>query len=94
MRLGCRLALVFLAICLIPSVVFAQASLNGVVRDASGAVLPGVSVEASSPALIEKVRTAVTDNAGSTASRTCVPAPTSSPSPCRASAPCAARTSC
>ena len=33
-------------------------------RDASGAVLPGVTVEASSPALIEKVRTAVTDGAG------------------------------
>jgi hypothetical protein len=33
-------------------------------KDASGAVLPGVTVEASSPALIEKVRTAVTDGAG------------------------------
>ena len=36
----------------------------GKVRDASGAVLPGVTVEASSPALIEKVRTAVTDGTG------------------------------
>ena len=36
----------------------------GVVRDASGAVLPGVTVEASSPALIEKVRSAVTDGTG------------------------------
>ena len=35
----------------------AQASIAGVVRDASGAVLPGVTVEAASPALIEKVRT-------------------------------------
>ena len=34
------------------------------VRDASGAVLPGVTVEASSPALIEKVREAVSDGAG------------------------------
>src|SRR5687768_14668735 len=42
----------------------AQASLTGVVRDASGAVLPGVSVEAASPALIEKVRTVTTDGAG------------------------------
>ena len=33
-------------------------------RDAQGSVLPGVTVEASSPALIEKVRTVVTDNAG------------------------------
>ncbi|HEY6509189.1 MAG TPA: carboxypeptidase regulatory-like domain-containing protein, partial [Vicinamibacterales bacterium] len=40
------------------------ASITGIVRDASGAVLPGVTVEASSPALIEKVRTAVTDGTG------------------------------
>jgi hypothetical protein len=42
----------------------AQASITGVVRDASGAVLPGVTVEASSPALIEKVRSVVTDGTG------------------------------
>ena len=36
----------------------------GVVRDPSGAVLPGVTVEVASPALIEKVRTAVTDGSG------------------------------
>jgi hypothetical protein len=36
----------------------------GVVRDASGGVLPGVTVEASSPALIEKTRSAVTDGQG------------------------------
>jgi hypothetical protein len=42
----------------------AAQSIAGVVRDASGAVLPGVTVEASSPALIEKVRTTVTDGAG------------------------------
>ena len=42
----------------------AQASIAGAVRDASGAVLPGVTVEAASPALIEKVRTVTTDNAG------------------------------
>jgi hypothetical protein len=47
-----------------PSVAFAQASVTGVVRDTSGAVLPGVTVEAASPALIEKVRTAVTDDSG------------------------------
>src|SRR5688572_13484597 len=49
---------------LLPSAVFAQASITGVVRDSSGAVLPGVTVEVSSPALIEKVRTAVTDASG------------------------------
>ena len=48
----------------LPSAAFAQASITGVVRDTSGAVLPGVTVEAASPALIEKVRVAVTDNAG------------------------------
>ena len=36
----------------------------GVVRDTSGAVLPGVTVEAASDVLIEKARTAVTDNTG------------------------------
>src|SRR5205823_13041914 len=49
---------------LIPSAVFAQASITGVVKDASGAVLPGVTVEASSPALIEKARSVVTDSTG------------------------------
>ena len=39
-------------------------TVTGTVSDASGAVLPGVTVEASSPALIEKVRTAVTDGTG------------------------------
>jgi hypothetical protein len=38
--------------------------MTGVVRDESGAVLPGVTVEAASPALIEKVRVAVTDSQG------------------------------
>ena len=47
-----------------PVVVFGQATISGVVRDASGAVLPGVTVEAASPALIEKVRTSVTDGTG------------------------------
>ena len=42
----------------------AQSAISGVVRDTSGAVLPGVTVEASSPALIERVRTAVSDGQG------------------------------
>ena len=57
------LGLLVLAI-LIPSIAFAQGTLTGTVRDASGGVLPGVTVEASSPALTEKVRTVVTDSAG------------------------------
>ena len=47
-----------------PAVAYGQASIVGSVRDTSGAVLPGVTVEASSPALIEKVRSAVTDGSG------------------------------
>ena len=43
---------------------FAQGQIAGTVKDATGALLPGVTVEASSPALIEKVRTVVTDGSG------------------------------
>jgi hypothetical protein len=50
---------------LLPASAYAQgASITGVVKDASGAVLPGVTVEAASDALIEKVRTAVSDGTG------------------------------
>ena len=42
----------------------AQSAIAGTVRDQSGAVLPGVTVEAASPALIERVKTAVSDGAG------------------------------
>jgi hypothetical protein len=56
---------VVLVLVLVPSAVGAQtSSIAGTVRDASGAVLPGVTVEASSPVLIEKVRTGVTDGSG------------------------------
>ena len=65
MRRSVRLALIALA-CLasLPASAFAQASITGVVRDTSGAVLPGVTVEVTSPALIEKVRSVVTDDTG------------------------------
>ena len=49
---------------LVPAAAYAQASIAGVARDTSGAVLPGVTVEAASPALIEKVRSVVTDGTG------------------------------
>ena len=42
----------------------APSGITGLVRDTSGAVLPGVTVEAASPALIERVRTAITDSEG------------------------------
>src|SRR5512134_2568137 len=65
MRIDYRVAVIVIAaIGLLPSAASAQAAITGVVRDTSGAVLPGVTVEASSPALIEKVRTAVTDSTG------------------------------
>jgi hypothetical protein len=57
-------ALVSLVILPMASLAQTQASITGVVRDASGGVLPGVTVEASSPALIEKVRVVVTDGGG------------------------------
>jgi hypothetical protein len=48
----------------VPAAAWAQGSIAGAVRDSSGAILPGATVEASSPALIEKVRTVVTDGSG------------------------------
>ena len=66
-RVGGALA-VILCMLLLPASVSAQATtasgIAGVARDTSGAVLPGVTVEASSPALIEKVRSVVTDGDG------------------------------
>ena len=53
-----------IALVVITPALAAAQSITGLVRDTSGAVLPGVTVEASSPALIEKVRTAVSDSAG------------------------------
>src|ERR1041385_5828423 len=41
-----------------------QSAIAGVVRDATGAVLPGVTVEVASPVLIEKVKSTITDPAG------------------------------
>ena len=54
------------AVLLVPASTLAQSNsdIAGVVKDTSGAVLPGVTVEAASPALIEKVRAVVTDGAG------------------------------
>jgi hypothetical protein len=56
------LAVVWLAF--LPAGAYAQASIAGLVKDTSGAILPGVTVEASSPALIEKVRAVVSDASG------------------------------
>ena len=57
--------LLLAAFCLLlPIAANAQSALTGVVKDTSGAVLPGVTVEAASPALIEKTRSTVTDESG------------------------------
>src|SRR5712691_6409364 len=64
MRVLKRLLFVLACLVVLPSMAYAQASVTGVVKDSSGAVLPGVSVEAASGALIERVRTAVTDGSG------------------------------
>src|SRR5688572_6812745 len=64
MRTIVRCFLLFGLVAVVPHVAAAQAVLTGEVKDTTGAVLPGVTVEAASPALIEKVRTAVTDGSG------------------------------
>ena len=66
-RRGQRLCFALLIALALPAAVFAQGqtgSIAGTVKDATGAVLPGVTVEASSPALIEKSRSVVTDGSG------------------------------
>ena len=64
MRAVVRVVALFAAVVIVPAAVYAQATIAGVVRDASGGVLPGVTVETTSPALTEKVRSVVTDGTG------------------------------
>jgi len=61
-----RILITTIILTALPAVIWAQAQsgIAGVARDTTGAVLPGVTVEAASPALIEKVRTVVTDERG------------------------------
>src|SRR6188472_166509 len=59
-----RSLLILAFVVLLPSLAQAQTSLAGIVRDASNAALPGVTVEVASPALIEKARTTTTDGSG------------------------------
>ena len=67
-----RAPLLFGVLLFLPATVFAQATLAGVIRDSSDAVLPGVTVEVSSPAMIEKTRTAVTDGDGQYRDEACL----------------------
>src|SRR5262245_62309116 len=59
-----RILIVLSMVLALPLSAYAQASIAGVVKDTSGAVLPGVTVEAASPELIEKARASVTDGTG------------------------------
>ena len=63
-RLRCALSILVAAFCLAVSATAHAQSVAGTVRDTSGAVLPGVSVEAASPALIERSRSVVKDANG------------------------------
>src|SRR5688500_8211692 len=56
--------LLFVCLAGVPAMALAQASVAGTVTDPSGLPVAGVAVEASSPALIERVRQAVTDEGG------------------------------
>src|SRR5499427_2761337 len=64
MRISRGILIVLSMVLALPLSAYAQASIAGVVKDASGAVLPVVTVEAASPVLIEKTRTTVTDQTG------------------------------
>jgi hypothetical protein len=64
MRVLRPVLLLILLLGALPASAYAQATLAGVVKDPSGGVLPGVTVEAASPVLIEKVRSAITDGTG------------------------------
>ena len=60
----------------LPAAAFAQAAITGVVKDPSGAVLPGVTVEAASPVLIERCARSSATTPASIASSICAPART------------------
>src|SRR5262245_61678717 len=64
LRVVTRLAVVLSVLFLFPVAAVAQGAITGVVKDVSGGVLPGVTVEAASPVLIEKVRSVITDATG------------------------------
>src|SRR5262249_55558929 len=64
-RIACGFVLVLAVVAAVPDAAFAQTSgIAGVVKDTSGAVMPGVTVEASSPALIDEARTVRSDAKG------------------------------
>lgn len=63
-RLAGMSLLVLGCLAFLPGTAHAQSAFSGIVRDTSGAVLPGVTIEAASPVLIEKSRTVITNESG------------------------------
>ena len=63
-RLGVGILLALACVAMLPSIVSAQSAIAGVVRDSSGAVMPGVTIEAASDVLIEGVRSTISDQSG------------------------------
>ena len=63
-RLATRLLFGLMCLAFAPATAWAQSAIAGVVKDSSGAVMPGVTIEVASPALIEKVRSVVSDGQG------------------------------
>src|SRR5262249_19327854 len=59
-----RIVAFVIGLVFVPVIASAQSTISGLVRDSSGGVLPGVSVEASSDVLIERTRSVVTDEQG------------------------------
>jgi Carboxypeptidase regulatory-like domain len=59
-----QVGLALLIALMAPSALYAQSAISGLVRDTTGAVLPGTTIEVASPVLIEKVRTAISDESG------------------------------
>ena len=63
-KLAAHIFAFLVVLLVVPSLASAQSTISGVVRDTSGAVTPGVTVEAASEVLIERSRTAVTNADG------------------------------
>jgi len=63
-RLTTRLLFGLMCLAFAPAAAWAQSAIAGVVKDTTGAVMPGVTIEVASPALIEKVRSVVSDGQG------------------------------
>jgi len=63
-RLPAAVVLAVLGLFLLPAAALAQSAIAGTVRDTTGAVLPGVTIEASSPVLIERARSVTSDSEG------------------------------